>query len=153
MIGELSEREAKGFLSQCRFGSLGCFVGSEIYVVPISFALDGNRIIGQTKLGRKVEMMRQNPHVCLEAHQVESIAEWRSVIAWGRFEELHGAEAVEAMGKLIDHFEELVEEVDGNRSLREVTPRRLDHSPQVDLVYCIHLDKITGRYEAQSVGG
>lgn len=146
MIRAHSDQEAREFLATCHFGSLGCYAGDEQYVVPISFALDGNRIIGQTKPGKKVEMMRQNPQVCLEVHEVNAIDDWKSVILWGRYEELSGLDANDAMGKLIDHFAEMVDPTSG-RSPRDVTPRQVDGQPQVDLVYCIHIDRITGRCE------
>lgn len=146
MVVELTEAAARSFLASRYFGSLGCRAGEEMYVVPISFALDGDRIIGQTKMGKKVELMRQNPNVCLEVHQVDAIDDWKSVILWGRYEELSGVEANEAMGKLIDHFAEMVEPGSG-RSPRDVTPRQVEGQPQVDLVYCIHIDRITGRCE------
>ncbi len=147
MIGELTDKESLKFLANCRFGSLGCTADDDIYVVPISFAIDGDRLIGQTKLGRKIEMMRQNSWVCVESHEVKSISNWKSVIAWGRFEELTGSAANDAMARLIDHFSPMMEKRGSNRSPREITPRLPDGSPQVDLVYCIHLDLITGRYE------
>ncbi len=146
MIIELTEDAARSFLASSYFGSLGCAADSELYVVPISFVLDGDRIIGQTKMGKKVEMMRQNPQVCLEVHQVDALDDWKSVILWGRYEELSGVEANEAMGKLIDHFSATVE-INSGRSPRDVTPRQVEGQPQVDLIYCIHLDRITGRCE------
>lgn len=147
MIRNLDDAEARQFLSTCHFGSLGCYADGEQYVVPISFVLDGNRIIGQTKSGRKIDMMRTNPRVCLEAHQVHGIDDWTSVIVWASFEELNGAEANSAMGKLIDHFAGLVESLDSSRSPREVTPRSIDGLPQVDILYCLHIDRISGRAE------
>ena len=35
-------------------------------------------------------MMRENPWVCVEVDHMDNLANWRSVIAWGRFEELGG---------------------------------------------------------------
>ena len=47
-------------------------------------------------------MMRENPEVCFEVEQVDNLASWRSVIAWGTYEELHGSEAKKAMGLLVE---------------------------------------------------
>lgn len=33
-------------------------------------------------------MMRQNPSVCFEVDHMENLANWRSVILWGTYEEL-----------------------------------------------------------------
>jgi hypothetical protein len=57
--------------------------------------------------GRKVRAMRANPDVVLEADRYdEATGSWRSVIAWGRFEELEGADAEAARTLVAKRFEE-----------------------------------------------
>jgi nitroimidazol reductase NimA-like FMN-containing flavoprotein (pyridoxamine 5'-phosphate oxidase superfamily) len=41
--------------------------------------------------GRKVEMMRQNNEVCFEVDEIYDMSNWKSVVAWGAFEELKGS--------------------------------------------------------------
>ena len=148
MVRELSQSEISNFLDSQRFARLGCHVDGETYVVPITFARDGDRLVGQTKAGKKVDMMRKNPVVCLQMDAVTSFAEWTSVICWGRFEELKGQEANDAMGSLIDHMESAFDDIGPtNRSLRDITPAEPDAIPQVAIVYAIHLQKMTGRAE------
>jgi nitroimidazol reductase NimA-like FMN-containing flavoprotein (pyridoxamine 5'-phosphate oxidase superfamily) len=43
---------------------------------------------GYTTVGQKVEWMRANPQVCVEVDEAENCICWRSVIAFGRYEEL-----------------------------------------------------------------
>ena len=38
--------------------------------------------------GQKIEWMRENPKVCVLVEQSTAGREWRSVVAYGRFEEL-----------------------------------------------------------------
>lgn len=38
--------------------------------------------------GQKLHMMRANPFVCFEVEDIDDLANWHSVIAWGVFEEL-----------------------------------------------------------------
>ena len=147
MVGILNEQECRDFLAEHCFAHLGCHSGDRLYVVPISYVLDGNRMIGQTKAGMKIDIMRENPKVCVQVDQIENIANWNSVIAWGQFEELSGHEAIEAMGKLIDWLGNQIEDLGSSRSPRDVTPKRVDNQPQVDILYGIHITEITGRFE------
>lgn len=147
MLGNLSEQEIREFLSREWVGHLGCHADGQTYVVPISFAFDQGRIIGQTKDGLKIDMLRKNPEACVQVDSVKSIEDWTSVIVWGKFEELKGPAAAEAMRALIDKLGPKVEELHSSRSPRDVTPGRVDGKPQVDIVYCIHVTKMTGRFE------
>lgn len=107
MIPELAPAEIEELLRAESVARLACSADGELYVVPISYAYDGSSLIVHSVPGRKIEMMRRNPEVCLEVDRVAGPAEWRSVIAWGRFEELQGDEARHAMELLIDRFREL----------------------------------------------
>lgn len=148
MVRELSPEEIDSLLRESRFASLGCHANGETYVVPISFVYDGKRVIGQTKGGKKIEMMRKNPKVCVMVDKINSIVDWRSVVVWGRFHELSGPESALAMGKLIDHLApSVVTSGDRGRSPRDVTPAEPGGMPQVDIVYVIDIDKATGRAE------
>lgn len=148
MTSILTSAEIDRFLSQQRFGRLGVHADGRTYVVPISFVVTAeNRLIGQTKAGMKVDMMRANPEVCIEADEIKGIADWTSVIVWGTYKELKGAEANAAMGALIDHLAPLVEETGGGRSPRDVTPREPEGGPQVDIVYEVLITEKTGRSE------
>jgi len=148
MVRDLSSEEMIAFVKEARFAHLGCHANGETYVVPISFAYDGKRLIGQTKPGRKVDMMRANPQVCVQLDATRNIVDWTSVILWGRFEELSGMAAAQAMGVLIDHLSPFLEELGPlSRSLRDVTPHEPNGSPQVDIVYCVHVERMTGRRE------
>lgn len=44
--------------------------------------------------------MRANPEVCSQVDEIDDMANWRSVIAWGRYEELKGELAIAAMNLL-----------------------------------------------------
>jgi hypothetical protein len=57
-------------------------------VVPIYFASHDDCLYGFSTLGQKIEWMRANPLVCVEADEVVSPEEWVSVIVFGRYEEL-----------------------------------------------------------------
>ncbi len=88
MIGNLSEQEIEDVLKENIFGRIGCSYGQKTYVVPINYVYDGKYIIAHSTLGMKIEMMRHNPNVCFEVDEIKNYTHWKSVIAWGQYQEL-----------------------------------------------------------------
>lgn len=88
MINKLDENQMNELLKKQLIGRIGCHADDVTYVVPISYTFDGNSIYAHTHEGMKVEMMRKNPSVCFEVDDTHDNANWKSVIAWGTFEEL-----------------------------------------------------------------
>lgn len=151
MVGELSREQIDVLLREQRFARLGCHADGRTYVVPISYAPDGARLIGQTTPGLKVEMMRKNPKVCVQLDEIENLTNWRSAILWGSYEELSGAEAAAATGLLIDRYgEKFAEAEKEERRGRETAPPRLDGRPAMAVVYAINIEEWSGRFETTS---
>lgn len=148
MVGILDAKGIDDLLSEQRYARLGCHAGGKTYVVPISYAFVGGEILGQTSPGLKIDMMRKNPEVCIEVDDVRSLTDWRSAIVWGRYEELSGLEAADAMGRLIDRYGPIFEEnYSANRLGREIAPERPNHKPAPEIVYAIRITEKTGRFE------
>ena len=80
--------EIERLLTKEVVGRIGCTDGQMVYVVPISYAYDGEYVYCHTNAGLKVDIMRQNPVVCFEVDHLQNMANWQSVVAHGRFEEL-----------------------------------------------------------------
>ena len=148
MVSALSETEIEALLMSATHAHLGCHADGKTYVVPISFAYDGKRILGYTSEGRKIDMMRANPEVCIQVDEIQSLSLWKSAIVWGRYEELRDAAAAIAVGYLIDRYGPIFE---ANPSPdyrgREITPPRIDGGFVERIVYCIHINEKTGRSE------
>ena len=103
MFGNLSDAEIDAFIHQQAVGHLGCHADGKTYVVPVSYAYDGIYIYGHTEEGLKVNIMRKNPNVCLEVDEITNMANWKSAICWGKFEELTGEEGRnEGLKKLLE---------------------------------------------------
>ena len=147
MIGKLTEQEIETLLFAQVLGRLGCHHDHVTYVVPISYAYDGNYIYCHTRDGMKVQMMRQNPNVCFEVESFADMANWQTVIAWGIYEELsNDSERNEALQCLL------------NRVLPPVSSQTTHLSPSwpfppahlneiKGVVFRISLLKKTGRFE------
>ncbi len=101
MLGELNDAEIERLLHDEVLARIGCHANGLTYVVPITYAYDGECIVGHSRDGMKLRMMREHPDVCIEVDHMDDLANWKSVIAWGRFEELFGVEAIKAMQKLV----------------------------------------------------
>lgn len=101
MFGKLSLEEIEQLLTHQLVGRLGCHAEGVTYVVPISYVYDGTFIYCHTYEGMKLNMMRKNPSVCFEVDNTKNLADWQSVVAWGKFEELpEGNDRTEALKKL-----------------------------------------------------
>jgi nitroimidazol reductase NimA-like FMN-containing flavoprotein (pyridoxamine 5'-phosphate oxidase superfamily) len=144
MVGELSREECLKVLAEGFIGRLGCHSPDEVYVVPVGYALDGEKILGQTTVGKKVEMMRANPQVCLQVDTGTALDDWRSVIVWGKYEELSAGEMPAAARKLIDRLSAHIDSE--HRSKRDVTPEKVSGRYE-GVVYAIRIEKMTGRFE------
>lgn len=100
MLGILTRAQVDAVLHQGTVGRIGMHADGKTYVVPVTYVYDGDSVYGHSVLGRKIRMMRKSPEVCFEVDDIGDLANWKSVIASGRFEELTGDMAV-AAAKLI----------------------------------------------------
>ena len=123
-------------------------------MVPVSYAYDDGFIYAHSALGMMIEIMRARPDVCVEVDHVGDLANWQSVLAWGTYEELRGAEADEAIDLLVGRLSPVIAEQGGR------LPHPWDeHGGDVDhilyrasrhgVVYRIQITEMTGRYEAR----
>lgn len=147
MIGELKAAEIESLLKGQLIGRLGCCKDDRMYVVPISYAYDGQCIYARSHEGEKIELMRRNPNVCFQVDTMNNMANWQSVICWGKYEELTDDEIrSKALQKLI------------NRVLPAISSETVQLSPDwpfppenlndiKGIVFRIILSEKTGRFE------
>ena len=88
MVGKLNNRQSEVIISEQMIGRFVCHYNDLTYVVPISYTYNGGCIYCITYEGMKLDIMRKNPKVCLEIDELIDMANWKSVICWGEFEEL-----------------------------------------------------------------
>ena len=82
MLGKLTPVEIEEVIRQQVVGRIGCHANGMTYVVPVSYAYDGDYIYVRTFEGLKLDMMRRNPKVCFEIDTMLNMGNWQSVIAW-----------------------------------------------------------------------
>lgn len=141
-LKELSQAEIEQLLNAASVGHLGCHHRGETYVVPLTFVYEDGRIFSHSIEGKKLEMMRANPHVCLQVEDVRSLFDWRSAIVWGRFQELKGG--VEAARGL-----RLLKMKVASMAGKDVTPLEveLDAILSRAKIFCINIERMSGRAE------
>src|SRR6188472_3580820 len=103
---ELSRAEIDEFLLGQRIARLGCHAAGVTYVVPLIYAFEDDAVVAVTTEGRKTAMLRENPRVCVEVdeYDTDGRGSWRSVIAYGRYEELTGDAIEPALSLLRERF-------------------------------------------------
>lgn len=147
MLGKLDGGQIEAVITNNFIGRLGCHAFGKTYVVPISYAYDGQFIYMRTFEGLKIKMMRKNPKVCFQIDEMDNTANWKSVVTWGTFEELEDEkERNKGLQKLID------------RMLPEIASETVKLSPQwpfptrdftkiKGIIFRIRLTEKTGRFE------
>jgi uncharacterized protein len=132
----LLEEEARALLSACRIGRLGCVDKGEPYVVPINYVFEDGSVYSHSLPGRKIEVLRANPRACLQVDEIENDFEWRSVIAYGNFEEIRvPSDRRSILSKLLARFP-LLTPVESLMAQ--------DASAPDSVVFRIRIDRITG---------
>jgi uncharacterized protein len=94
-IGKLGDTDALTILSEGSLGRLGCVSGGWPYVVPVNYFFDGKDIYIHALPGKKIDALRSNPRACLQVDEIKDSYNWRSVIAYGTFEEVSNEETRE----------------------------------------------------------
>jgi nitroimidazol reductase NimA-like FMN-containing flavoprotein (pyridoxamine 5'-phosphate oxidase superfamily) len=76
-------------------GRLGYISQDKPYVLPITYFYDkdDHSLISYSADGHKIDSMRNNNAVSLLVEEIISSNNWKSVMAHGTFEELHGSDA------------------------------------------------------------
>jgi nitroimidazol reductase NimA-like FMN-containing flavoprotein (pyridoxamine 5'-phosphate oxidase superfamily) len=142
-----SRKEMEKLLADERVGYLGMSVGDKPYVIPMTYGYAEGKIVFHCAVeGRKLELIRDNAHVCFTASRylgemvshpqgAECHVNSDSVICYGR-------------ARIIDDIEERCQVLNAfNRCLqpnaREITLEEVRHCLAVEIV----VDEMTGRTE------
>jgi uncharacterized protein len=85
----LSQQECSELLQCVSIGRLACSLNDQPYVVPVAFSYEPDCIYIFSTVGKKIEWMRKNPKVCLQADEIGNRSNWTSVIVTGTYLELN----------------------------------------------------------------
>lgn len=147
--GNLTSREIDEVLESQYLGRIGMNEKGKNYVVPITYCYDKEveGIIGVSGNGMKLRILRKNPQVCFEVEEIESLSKWRTVIGWGIFEELQGADARKAIHTFVSKVGEALKKRGEHpgQFLRDLSNSSTVASGRI--VYRIVLAQKSGRFE------
>jgi nitroimidazol reductase NimA-like FMN-containing flavoprotein (pyridoxamine 5'-phosphate oxidase superfamily) len=119
-------------------------VGGEPYVFPVNYGYrDGCLYFHSAQQGKKIEMMRKNPHICfqvdtdVEIVPAENACDWsikyKSVIGFGKAEFLYSLEEKkQALQTIMSQYSDL-EYTFTEKSLASVC------------IVCLHIEEMTGK--------
>jgi nitroimidazol reductase NimA-like FMN-containing flavoprotein (pyridoxamine 5'-phosphate oxidase superfamily) len=146
LIHEMKPQECRELLARVGMGRLGCARNNQPYVVPIYFAYEPDHLYGFSTVGQKIEWMRDNPLVCVEADEVRTHNQWASVVVLGRYEELpdkpeYGELRRQAQAVLAKRFMWWQTGFAASQS-------RGGSKPAAPVFYCIHIEEISGHQAA-----
>ena len=142
LIRELTPTECADVLQRTILGRLACTRDGYPYVVPVHFSFDIERacVYGFSAVGQKVHWMRANPRVCLEVEEVTNKDHWRTVLIFGRYEEIQESpEEAEARQRALDRFRQRPEWWLPAGATVE------SRHPEAAVVYRIQIERVTGR--------
>lgn len=139
MIKALNHQQAHELLRRERIGRLGCIAEGEPYIVPVNYVFDSGCLYMHSLPGQKIDAMRLEPHVCLQVDEIEDEMNWKSVLAYGTYEEIiNQQERHEALNHLLARFSRL-------------TPvesfMAVDATAPAPIVFRIRVNRITGLSE------
>ena len=141
-LSEMSGTECRELLAKQAMGRLGCALDNQPYIVPIYFILEGDSLYCFSTLGQKIEWMRRNPLVCVQADEIRSGVEWKSVLVYGRYEELvEDAGHEQSRRHAITLFSRRDSWWAGAYAADEVRKHAGDPTP---VIFCVRVTQLTG---------
>jgi uncharacterized protein len=148
MLGILTRGQIDHVLQSQVVGRLACYAGGKLYVVPVTYAYEGNYLYLHSRYGKKIEMMRKNPDVCFQVDQIDNMANWRSVIVWGKFEELKTEQAEQKGLKILSaRLGPLITSATTQPELQD-SPKTVEKAKK-PVTYRIAIAENTGMFEKQ----
>jgi nitroimidazol reductase NimA-like FMN-containing flavoprotein (pyridoxamine 5'-phosphate oxidase superfamily) len=88
-VEEMNNGQIREVLRRVGYGHLGLARGNHPYVVPVHYAYDDPYLYIYTTEGKKTEIIRANPEICLQVEEVGDEKNWQSVMITGTAEVLH----------------------------------------------------------------
>lgn len=134
----LSDDECRALLARQQVGRLAFTFKDRVDIEPIHFVFADDCLYGRTQAGRKVEILSHHPWVAFEADDVKGLFDWESVVVHGRivFPDAEGAPTQQALH---------ARAVTAVRTLIPDAFTESDPTTQRDMVFCIHVQSMTGR--------
>lgn len=148
MLGELNDLEIRELLSRQVIGRVGFHHRGVSYIVPINYVYKNGAVYGHSGMGHKIKTMRKHPEVCFEVEEIESLFRWKSVVVWGKYEEITGEEEKnQAMQALTHRLMPYVNNPANHPSHGIAADENKIGTVIQPIIYKIVISSTSGRYE------
>ena len=88
LIESMTRQASIDLLKRARVARLGYVHDSQPCIVPMLFACDVHHLYSISTEGEKIDCMRANPRVCVEADELVTTQQWETVVVLGQYEDL-----------------------------------------------------------------
>lgn len=147
MIKNLEPSECIKILKENYIGHLAYIFQNRPFVIPITYFYEQkiNTIIGYSSEGHKTKALRILSNASIEVSEIESVNNWQSVLAHGKYEELNGSQAKSYLHTFSNGIKDII------RQKEEKYPQCISdfsskiYDQEVPIVFRINLDEITGK--------
>lgn len=83
-IEDMGDREIKALAKRLNFGHLACARENQPYLIPVHFVYYRGKFYIYTTEGKKTDILRENPLVCLQFEDIKDREHWVSVVVNGK---------------------------------------------------------------------
>lgn len=146
-IVELGDQEVREVLKRNYIGSLAYLAQGVPHVLPITYFYDEDRasLISYSSIGHKILAMREHPAVALTVYEMDTAAQWKSVMVHGEYQELQQIDAKVYLKRFSEGIREILGAGEGGEPavIGEFSSKAADG--RIPLVYCIRIEDWTGK--------
>jgi len=150
VIHDLTPSQCRELLGRTHLGRLGCAKADQPYITPIFFHYDAGQdsLFSFSTLGQKIDWMRGNPKVCVEVDEIVGQYNWRTVLVFGRYEEIDDS----AAGRVLRTMIQPKLEAQPGWWLPGAAKLAGGQEHHVAVLYRVRIDRLSGRHAARPVG-
>lgn len=142
----LEKEEIKYILQHNYIGHLGYVYHGQPFVVPITYFYDDENqlIICYSGEGHKMVAMRKHSNVCLQANDIGSVNNWKSVMALGVFEQHYGSDAKAYLHRFSIGVKDIIAEKEHTRPsfISEFSSKI--YKEDIPIVFLIKINELIG---------
>lgn len=145
MRKSLRQKECDFILSNNYIGHLAYIYQNKPFIVPITYFYYDQKIICYSGDGHKINALRNHNAVAIEVTEIESINNWKSVVAHGAFEEVQGSHAKALLHEFSLGIKDLIlkKELLDLNFINEFSAKI--ESDTIPIVFKINVEEITGK--------
>ncbi len=147
MRRNLEKHECIKLLEENYIGYLAYISGNQPYTLPITYYYDeeSHSIISYAAEGHKISAMRKNTSVSLAVNEITSVADWKSVLAFGTFQELDGSNAKYMLHQFSDGIKKIIPggSTDKAQFISDFSAKI--YSTGTPIVFRINIKELTGK--------